>query len=174
MLALDELDEDDVAMIIQPMVYGNYGKDSASGSFFTRNVVTGEKGIEGYFERNKFNILDATGNDISKLEKEFFNELTSIANTVEDHFKEIRSIRFTIENKQVWLIDQQSVMNKSTQADIKTLLDLHSRKKIDDSYLINAIKPEQLNEILHPVINTASVKTMKKVEGGISGAPVLQ
>ncbi len=171
MLSLDELDEDDVAFIIQPMVYGNYGKDSASGSFFTRNIITGDQGIEGYFERNKFNTMDTSGNDINKLEKEFFTELTNVARIVEDHFKEIRSIRFTIENKRVWLIDQHPVMNKSTQADIRTLLDLHARKKIDDTYLIQAIKPEQLNEILHPIINISSVKTMKKVAGGISGAP---
>jgi len=171
MLALDELDEDDVAIIIQPMVYGNYGKDSASGGFYTRNIITGEPGIEGYFERNKFNTMEATGSDINKLEKEFFSELTNIARIVEDHFKEIRSIRFTIENKRVWLIDQRPVMTKSTQADIRTLLDLHGRKKVDDTYLIQAIKPEQLNEILHPVINSASVKNMKAINGGISGAP---
>lgn len=171
MLALDELDEDDVAIIIQPMVYGNYGKDSASGGFYTRNIITGEPGIEGYFERNKFNTMEATGSDINKLEKEFYSELTDIARIVEDHFKEIRSIRFTIENKRVWLIDQRPVMTKSTQADIRTLLDLHGRKKVDDTYLIQAIKPEQLNEILHPVINSASVKNMKAINGGISGAP---
>ena len=43
MLSLDELDDEDTALLIQPMVYGNYGKDSASGDFFTRNIVTGEK-----------------------------------------------------------------------------------------------------------------------------------
>ncbi len=52
MLSLDELDDDDTALIIQPMVYGNYGKDSASGQFFTRDVVTGEDKLSGWFEQN--------------------------------------------------------------------------------------------------------------------------
>jgi pyruvate,orthophosphate dikinase len=43
MLALDEMNNQDTALLIQPMVYGNYGKDSASGNFFTRNIVTGDR-----------------------------------------------------------------------------------------------------------------------------------
>ena len=90
---------------------------------------------------------------------------------VEDQFKEIRSIRFTIENGRVWLIDQRPLMSKSTQSDIKTLLDLYRRKIINKEYLINAIKPEQLNEILHPIINPRSVKELKSIKGGVAGAP---
>ena len=171
MLDLDELDEDDAALIIQPMVYGNYGKDSASGTFFTRNIITGENLLDGQFEQNKFNTVEAKGKDINKIGTAFLPELQKVARTVEDHFKEIRSIRFTIENKKVWLIDQRPLMSKSTRADIQTLLDLYKRKKIDEKYLINAIKPGQLNEILHPIIDTASVKKITKIEGGISGAP---
>lgn len=171
MLSIDEMDDDDVALIIQPMVYGNYGKDSASGYFFTRNIVTGEKKLQGEFFRNKFDSASAKGNDINKIEKPFLEELESCARLLEDHFKEIRSIRFTIENKKVWFIDQRAVMTKSTQSDIKTLLDLHNRKVIDDSFLLNAIKPNQLNEILHPIIDLPSTKGLEDIVGGISGAP---
>ncbi len=171
MLSLDELDDDDTALIIQPMVYGNYGKDSSSGQFFTRDVVTGEDKLSGWFEQNKFNSIETKGKDIGKITSEYHTELKKVARIVEDHFKEIRSIRFTIENGLVWLIDQRPLMSKSTQADIKTLLDLYKRKVIDKNYLINAIKPEQLNEILHPIINPNSVKNFKKVTGGVAGAP---
>jgi pyruvate, orthophosphate dikinase len=171
MLDIDELDDDDAALIVQPMVYGNYGKDSASGSFFTRNIVTGDRKLEGWFNRNKFNTIDAVGQDINKIGKTTLQELEKIARTVEDHFKEIRSIRFNIENKTVWLIDQRPVMTKSTQADIKTILDLHDRKVVDDSYAINSVKPIQLNEILHPIVNLSSVKDLVTVTGGIAGAP---
>ncbi len=171
MLLLDDLDDDDAAILIQPMVYGNYGKDSGAGFFFTRDIVTGEKKLSGYFAQNKFNETETTAVDINKIKPKFLNELVRIGRTVEDHFKEIRSIRYTIENGKVWLIDQRSIMSKSTQADVKTLLDLYKRKIIDKKYLINAIKPEQLNEILHPIIDPASVKKYEKVAGGIAGAP---
>ncbi len=171
MLLLDDLDDDDAAILIQPMVYGNYGKDSGAGYFFTRDIVTGEKKLSGIFAQNKFNETSTTAIDILKIKPKFLNELEKIARTVEEHFKEIRSIRYTIENGKVWLIDQRSVMSKSTQADVRTLLDLYKRKIIDKKYLINSIKPEQLNEILHPVIDPSSVKKLEKVSGGITGAP---
>lgn len=171
MLSLDELDDEDAALIIQPMVYGNYGKNSASGEFFTRNIVSGEKKLEGWYEQNKFNTLEAKGKEIGKIEKSIFSELEKSARIVEDHFKEIRSIRFTVENGKVWFIDQRPLMSKSVQADVKTLLDLHSRKVISREEVLTAFKPEQLNEILHPVIDVSSVKEMPKIEGGIAGAP---
>jgi pyruvate,orthophosphate dikinase len=171
MLYLDEMNEGDAALLIQPMVHGNYGKNSASGSFYTRNIVTGEKKLQGFFQENKFDTVESEGKDINKIDKEFLKELVRIAGIVEDHFKEIRLIRFTIENGNVWLIDQRTTMTKSTQADIQTLLDLNKRKVIDEEYLINAIKPDQLNEILHPVIDPTSVKNLKSISGGIAGAP---
>lgn len=171
MLALDELNDNDAALLVQPMVYGNYGKDSASGTFFTRNIVTGQNVLDGSYYQNKFNEIGAEGNDINKIGRNFLSELQKIGRKVEDHFKEIRSIRFTIENSKVWLIDQRPVMTKSTQADIKTLLDLNARKVVSDKELITAIKPAQLNEILHPIVNLSSVKSLRKIEGGISGAP---
>jgi len=103
--------------------------------------------------------------------KNYHAELEKIARTVEDHFKEIRSIRFTVENKRLWLIDQRSVMTKSTQADIRMLLDLHARKIVDDAYVVKQIKPGQLNEILHPIIDFTSVKSLTCITGGITGAP---
>ncbi|MFP4562128.1 MAG: putative PEP-binding protein [Spirochaetia bacterium] len=171
MLSFDEMNDDDAALLIQPMVHGNYGEDSASGYFYTRNIVSGEKRLQGEYFENKFDSVGGEGNDINKIGKGFHTELVKVAGKVEDHFKEIRTIRFTIENGKVWLIDQRPMMTKSTQADIQTLLDLNKRKIIDDEYLIGALKPEQLNEILHPVVNMSSVKPFKKLEGGISGAP---
>lgn len=171
LLLLDEMVDDDAAILVQPMVYGNYGKDSASGFFNTRDIVTGEKKLQGSFFENKFDTYGLEGKDINKISKKFHTELKKIAQIVEDQFKEIRQIRFTIENEKVWLIDQRPLMTKSTQSDIQTLLDLNKRKIIDDKYAIKAIKPDQLTEILHPIVDLSSVKSLKKLEGGIAGAP---
>ncbi len=171
LLNLDELDNEDAAMIVQPMVYGNYGSDSGSGEYATRNPVTGDGTIHGWYVPDTFNSEDRKGQDVTSLAPKYVKELDKTARTVEDHFMEIRSIRFTIENKKLWFVDQRPLVTKSTQADIQLLLDLHKRKKIDDAFLIHALKPDQLNEILHPVIHPESVKSFTDISGGIAGAP---
>ena len=171
MFQMDEQNERDTALIIAPMVYGNYGKDSCSGSFFSRNVVTGEKKLQGEFHREKFNETGSAGQPIEKIATAHLKELQKIAWTLEDKFREIRHVRFTVENGKLWLIDQRLADQKSTQADIKLLLDLAERKIIDNAALIKAVDPIRLNEILHPVIDPGSVKGMKSWKGGIAGAP---
>ncbi|WP_304242614.1 putative PEP-binding protein [Gracilinema caldarium] len=171
LLALDSQNDNDTALMIQPMVYGNYGKDSCSGAFFSRNIVTGEKKLQGEFYREKFNEIGATGQDIEKIGNEHLKELQNIAWTLEDKFKEIRQIRFTVEKGKLWLIEQRPVEQKSTQADIKLLLDLTKRKIVDDANVVKAIQPPRLNEILHPIIDPTAIKGLPKWSGGIAGAP---
>lgn len=171
MLTLDEQDDEDTAILIQPMVYGNYGKNSCSGTFFTRNVVNGEKQLQGEFFEERFDEIGATGNDINKIGPSHLKELRQLAATLEDHHKEIRQIRFTIEKNKLWLIEQRQVMVKSTQADLKLNLDLYNRSIVNDAFVINSIQPGRLNEILHPVVDVSSVKKLTASEGGITGAP---
>jgi len=171
LLAITDQNQEDTALIIQPMVYGNYGKDSSSGQFFTRNIVTGDAKLQGEVFQGKFNSIGETGSDISKIGKTHYAELEKIARKVEDHFKEIRAIRFTVENKKLWILDQRSVMAKSTQSDIRLLLDLYDRKIVNDRYAVSQIKPAQLNEILHPIIDMNSVHKIPALPGGITGAP---
>jgi pyruvate,orthophosphate dikinase len=95
---IDDQNDNDTAIMVTPMVYGNYGKDSCSGDYFSRNVVTGEKKLQGKFFQGKFNEIDASGQDIEKIDPRHLRELEKIAWTLEDKFKEIRSVRFTVEN----------------------------------------------------------------------------
>jgi len=171
MLNKDEQNDTDTAIMIQPMVYGNYGKDSCSGYFYSRNVITGEKKLQGSYYTGKFNEIGEVGHEINKIDASHLAQLEKIAWTLEDRFKEIRQVRFTVENGKLWLIEQRLVDHKSTQADLKLLLDLTKRKIVDRSYVVKTIDPLRLNEILHPVINPASVKGLKSWKGGIAGAP---
>jgi pyruvate,orthophosphate dikinase len=171
LLKMDEQNNDDTAIVIQPMVYGNYGKESCSGYFFTRNVVTGEKKLQGSYFTGKFNEVGETGHEINKIDASHLKQLEKIAGVLEDKFKEIRQVRFTVENEKLWLIEQKLVDQKSTQSDLKLLLDLQKRKIVDAAYVVKAIDPLRLNEILHPVINSSSVKGFKSWKGGIAGAP---
>lgn len=171
LLSVDDQNDGDTALMIQPMVYGNYGKDSCAGYFNTRDVVTGEKKLQGEFFREKFNEIGATGQAIAKIGDQHIKEMQKIAWTLEDRFKEIRQIRFTVEKGKLWLIEQRAVDSKSTQADIKLLLDLAKRKIVDDAYVVKAIEPGRLNEILHPIIDGSSAKGLPVWSGGIAGAP---
>jgi pyruvate,orthophosphate dikinase len=168
---IDDQNDNDTAIMAAPMVYGNYGKDSCSGSYFSRNIVTGEKKLQGRFFREKFNETGAAGQDIEKIDPRHLKELEKIARTLEDKFKEIRRVRFTVENGKLWLIDQRPVEQKSAQADIRLLLDLAARKVVDKACLIKAVEPLRLNEILHPVIDPAAAGGLKSWKGGIAGAP---
>ena len=98
MFQMDDQNDNDTALIIAPMVYGNYGKDSCSGDFYSRNVVTGEKKLQGKFFKEKFNEVGAEGQPIEKVGEKHLKDLQKIAWTLEDKLKEIRHIRFTIEN----------------------------------------------------------------------------
>ena len=169
MLRMDDLK--DSAIVVSPMVYGNYGKDSCFGTFFSRNIATGEKKLQGKFFRGKFNEIGAEGRDIEKIGDTHLKELQKIAWILEDRFKEIREVLFTIEDGRLWLIRQSQVNVKSARADIKLLLDLAKRRIVDSAYVVKAIDPLRLNELIHPVIDPASVRNMKFYRGGIAGAP---
>lgn len=171
LLHLDEQDDPETALLVQPMVYGNYDKKSCSGYFYTRNIVTGEKRLQGEFFVEHFDEAGAEGNDINKINPQHLKQLQKLAQTLEDYQKEIRLIRFTIEKDKLWLLEQRQVMAKSVQADLQLLLDLNKRKVVDDAFVIRSIQPGQLNEILHPIVNLASVKKLKGVSSGIAGAP---
>lgn len=171
LLKLDDQNDSDTAILVQPMVYGNYGKGSCSGSFFSRNIVSGEKKLQGKFFEEKFDDINAVGKDINAIDPAYLKKLQQIAWMLEDDSKDIRQIRFTIENGRLWLIEQKSVESKSTISLIQLLLDLNKRKIVNDAYVVKTVKPGLLNEILHPVIDISSVKELKKSAGGITGAP---
>jgi len=171
LLRLDEQNDADTAILVQPMVYGNYGKGSCSGSYFSRNIVSGEKILQGKYFEEKFDDINALGKDINSIDPVFLKKLQQIAWMLEDDSKDIRQVRFTIENGRLWLIEQKSVVSKSTISLIQLLLDLNKRKIVSDAYVVKTVKPGLLNEILHPVLDTSSVKDFKKSSGGITGAP---
>jgi pyruvate,orthophosphate dikinase len=159
-----------LSIMVQVMVYGNLGENSYAGNYFTRNIVTGENEIQGNFLKNEFDFSGTRGTEIKKIDKKYYDKFSQIARKVEENFKEIRNIKFTIEEGEFWLVEQREVDEKSTQAQIKTLLDLNRHKIITDEFLITTIKPGQLNELLHPVIDPRTIKNTKTIKGGIAGS----
>ncbi|HNW28975.1 MAG TPA: hypothetical protein PKN50_10895, partial [Spirochaetota bacterium] len=162
--------DNSLSIMVQVMVYGNWGDNSYAGNYYTRNIITGDPEIQGNFGQSEFDIQEGKAKDISKIEKKHYTHFTEIAHKIEDNFKEIREIKFTIEEGDFWLVEQKEVDDKSTQSQIKALLDLTKRKIVSETYTIERIKPNQLNELLHPVIDPRSTKNVKFIKGGISGS----
>ncbi|WP_018526511.1 putative PEP-binding protein [Alkalispirochaeta alkalica] len=161
---------EDSAIMIQAMVYGNLDSQSASGYLFTHHIITGEDTLQGEYFSEAFDENDKSGHPLTELPPERLEMLQKISRTLEDHFKEVRWIRFTIEGGKLWLVDQASVPNKSAQAEIKTLLDLLRRGSVTEEHVIRTIKPGRLSEILHPTLDAASVADFTTLEGGIAGS----
>ncbi|OQY33363.1 MAG: pyruvate, phosphate dikinase [Spirochaetaceae bacterium 4572_59] len=160
----------DSALLVQAMTFGNYGKESFFGNYYSRDIIVGTNELSGKFFANSFDATESEGQQITKIKKKFFDQLKSIAKQLESHYKEIRTIKFTVEDGRLWVIDQNAADNKSTQAHIRTLLDLNAEKIVDDEYVVNAIQPGRLAEILHPVLDKASSESMSSFYGGISGS----
>lgn len=171
-ISLEEMDDEDSAIMIQPMVYGNYGKDSYSGKFYTRNIITGDMKLQGNCFQDKFDGISSEDSiDINEISQTVKKQLMDISEQMEGYFKEIRQVKFTIEKGRLWIIEQSSVSNKSTQATLKCLLSLLDKKIISEEHVIKSIKPSEMSDILHPVISQDSVKKFKTINGGIAGAP---
>ncbi|MBN2077895.1 MAG: pyruvate, phosphate dikinase [Spirochaetes bacterium] len=162
--------DNSMSIMVQVMVYGNWGKNSYAGNYYTRNIITGDPEIQGEFGQSEFDVQAGKARDIKKIEKKHYDHFTEIARKVEDNFKEIREIKFTIEEGDFWLVEQKEVDDKSTQSQIKALLDLTQRKVVSDIYTIDKIKPNQLNELLHPVIDPRTIKGIRNIKGGIAGS----
>ncbi|MDH4247363.1 MAG: PEP-utilizing enzyme [Deltaproteobacteria bacterium] len=168
----DPMNEDiEAGMLVQMMVYGNFGKNSYNGSFFSRDIVTGEPRLTGHYGLNEFDTAPDKAKDINELNAKYLKQLQQVATRLEEKFQDIRHIKFVIEEETVWVVEQNPVDAKSTQAEVRTLLDLYEKKLIDKRKLILSIPPAQFQDLLHPVIDHASTRGMKKVVGGIAGSP---
>lgn len=166
-----EMEGEQLAVLVQAMVYGNYGEESYAGIYLTRDKILGENKLSGSYVQNSFDDTGKKSKDINTIDKKIFKELDNVAKKIEDYFKEIRQIKFTVEQGNFWLVDQNQVQDKSVQAEIRTLLDLYKNKKINLDYALTQFPPGQLSDLLHAIIDHNSLKGMASVPGGLAGSP---
>ena len=165
----------DMGILIQDMVLGNYSQTSFTGYFYTRNIVTGEPVIQGrVFMKNYFIEEDENlGKDVNELDSDTLGELQKFATFLEERYKEIRYVMVVRETDKLWVIEQDTVQNKSSQAEIRLYMDLLKKGIIDDKFIIDKINPGHLVELLHKSIDIDWIKKnkVKYVSGGIAGSP---
>jgi len=143
------------AVNVQTMVFGNMGNDSGTGVGFTRNPSTGEKIIYGEY------LLNAQGEDVvagirtpkplSELRKEIpnaFEELLSITQRLERHYRDVQDFEFTIEKGNLYLL-QTRTGKRTAQAAVKIACDMVKEGLINREEALMRIEPDQLNQLLH-------------------------
>lgn len=151
------------AVAVQAMVFGNTGNFSGTGVCFTRNPSTGEKKLYGEY------LLNAQGEDvvagirtpqtISKLEEELpevFCQLCEITERLEKHYCDMQDIEFTIENKTLFMLQTRSG-KRTGKAAIKIAVEMVREGLIDRKTALKRVSPEQLDQLLHPMIDSGAV-----------------
>jgi len=163
------------AVNVVTMIFGNLGKDSGTGVFFTRNPATGEKKIYGEY------LLNAQGEDvvagirtpkeIENLQTELpkiYKELLRICEILEKHYKDVQDAEFTIEKGKLWMLQTRNG-KRTPQAGVKIVVDLVSEGLIDKKQALFRINPHDLDKILHPTIDPeAKIKVIAK---GLNASP---
>ncbi|MCF6159442.1 MAG: pyruvate, phosphate dikinase [wastewater metagenome] len=163
------------AVNVQAMVFGNMGNHSATGVCFTRNPSTGENKFYGEF------LINAQGEDvvagirtpepIENLEKEMpavYKELVQYKNILENHFKDVQDIEFTIQENRLFML-QTRTGKRTARAAVKIAVDMVKEGLIDKKTAISRIDPGQLDQLLHPMFDPRAKRVVVAV--GLPASP---
>ena len=175
------------AVNIQSMVFGNMGKDSATGVVFTRNPSTGEKFLFGEY------LINAQGEDVvagtrtplhitkkarikdgvkePSMEESMtkvYLQLKKILFRLEKHYKDMQDVEFTVENNKLWILQTRSGKRTAKSA-IKIAVDMVKEKLISKKEAVLRIDPNTLDTLLHPTLDKKVNK--KIIASGLPASP---
>jgi pyruvate,orthophosphate dikinase len=177
------------AVNVQAMVFGNMGDDSATGVAFTRNPATGENKFYGEW------LVNAQGEDVvagtrtpnplnedTKNEQnehlsslqvampEVYEQLFGIRNQLEDHYRDMQDIEFTIQDGRLWML-QTRVGKRTGTAALNMAMDMLTEDRIDKPTAVLRVKPEQLDELLHPIVDPNAEAKADLIAKGLPAGP---
>jgi len=174
---------------VQAMVFGNMGNSSATGVAFTRNPATGEHKFFGEWLvnaqgedvvagiRTPSPLNESTKNEQNKhivsLEKampKLYKQLDSIQKRLERHYHDMQDIEFTIQEGKLYIL-QTRVGKRTGTAALNMAMDMLAEKFIDAKTAVTRVKPAQLDELLHPIVDPAAEKKAKPVTKGLPAGP---
>lgn len=165
------------AVNVQAMVFGNMGDTSGTGVAFTRNPSTGAKGIYGEY------LINAQGEDvvagvrtpqpITRLEQdmpECYRQFMEIAGKLEDHYRDMQDMEFTIEDKKLYFLQTRNG-KRTAQAALQIACDLVDEGKITPEEAVLRIEAKSLDQLLHPTFNAEALKNGKIIGHGLPASP---
>ena len=178
------------AVNVQSMVFGNMGEDSATGVAFTRDPSTGEKQFYGEFLINAqgedvvagirtpqpITKISATKAGLKSLEEampEAYQELVTIYQKLEKHYRDMQDIEFTIERGTLWML-QTRTGKRTAKAALQIASDMIDEKLISEEEALMRIDPASLDQLLHPTLDPKAEKTLlakglPASPGGVNG-----
>ena len=165
------------AVNVQPMVFGNLNDRSGTGVAFTRDPATGEKALFGEY------LINAQGEDvvagirtpskISKLKEEMpevYEQFADIANRLENHYRDMQDMEFTIENGKLYMLQTRNG-KRTAAAALKIACDLVDEGMISREEAVMRVEPKQLDALLHPQFDAAALKAAEVVGKGLAASP---
>jgi pyruvate,orthophosphate dikinase len=165
------------AVNVQAMVFGNMGETSATGVGFTRNPATGEKKFYGEFLEN------AQGEDvvagirtphpISELESwnpAVYNQLRDITTMLEKHYRDIQDFEFTIQDGKLFMLQTRNG-KRTGPAAVRIAVEMVAEGLIDKREAVLRVDPQQLDQLLHPVLDPKSKKELTLLATGLPASP---
>jgi len=193
-------DEWGTAVNVQAMVYGNMGNTSATGVAFTRDAGTGENLFNGEYlinaqgedvvagTRTPQQITKEGSQRWAKLAKvseeeraskfpsleetmpEIYKELDEIQEKLEQHYKDMQDLEFTIQDGKLWLLQTRGG-KRTGAAMVKIAMDMLSEGMIDEKEAVMRQEPNKLNELLHPVFDEDALAEAKELATGLPASP---
>ena len=188
------------AVNVQAMVYGNMGNTSATGVAFTRDAATGEDIFNGEYLINaqgedvvagvrtpqqitiegsrRWAKLQGISEEVRaskypSLEEsmpECAKDLIETQQKLEDHYKDMQDLEFTIQNGKLWLLQTRNG-KRTGAAMVKIAMDLLRAGIIDEKTALKRMEPQKLDELLHPVFDKTALKSAKSVAKGLPASP---
>ena len=165
------------AVNVQEMVFGNMGDDCGTGVAFTRNPATGENKIFGEY------LMNAQGEDVvagirtpqhietlEKVNPEAYKQFVECAHKLENHFKDMQDMEFTIESGKLFFLQTRNG-KRTANAALKIAVDLVEEGMIDEKEAVLRVEPNQLDQLLHPNFDTTALKAAKVVAKGLAASP---
>ena len=165
------------AVNVQSMVFGNWGDDSGTGVAFTRNPATGEKALFGEF------LMNAQGEDVvagirtphtidemAEIMPEVYREFKEIADKLENHYKDMQDMEFTIERGKLYMLQTRNGKRTAASA-LRIAVALVEEGLCTKEEAILKVEPKQLDSVLHPQFNADALKAAKPVAAGLAASP---
>ncbi len=162
---------------VQAMVFGNMGDTCCTGVGFTRDPGSGQKVFYGEY------LVNAQGEDvvagirtpqpISELKQwnaDVYNQLVEITTMLEKHYKDMQDFEFTVQENTLYMLQTRNG-KRTGPAAVRVAVEMHEEGLIDDKTAVLRVAPSQLDQLLHPVFNQASLKKLVKLTTGIDASP---
>jgi pyruvate,orthophosphate dikinase len=170
-------DEIGTAANVQAMVFGNLGDSSATGVGFTRDPATGEKVFYGEFLVNAQGEDVVAGirtpqpiHDLEKIMPAAYQQLRTITDSLEKHYRDMQDFEFTIEDGKLYMLQTRNG-KRTGPAAVRVAVEMAEEGMIDQKEAVLRVAPNQLDQLLHPVFDAASLKKLTLAANGIAASP---